>query len=163
MNQLRMYSSSVYENAPDYCELIVTEKCFFKCQMCNMWKKQHEDNPSLKDWKRFITAFRKTVDLPFRLHICGGETLTYPHLSELIKYGKNMGFDVFITTNAYLLNEKMAEKLYDTGLREVVISLDSIDEDLHDRIRGVKGSHNKVMEAIDILSGFPQKRLRLCL
>lgn len=152
-----MIQPDTSKNVPDYCELIVTEKCFFRCQMCNMWKRKHEDTPSLDEWKRFITGFRKTVELPFRLHICGGETLTYPPLPELIKFSKNLGFDIFITTNAFLLNKKLADKLYNAGLREVIISLDSFDEDLHDQIRGVKGSYKKVIEAINNLSHYPKK------
>ena len=147
----------LFKHTPDYCELIVTEKCFFKCQMCDMWKRKNEDTPSLEQWRGFLKSFRKTVSLPFKIHICGGETLTYKHLPELIKYATDQGFDVFITTNAFLLDKKMSDKLYRAGLRDIVISLDSYDAKIHDEIRGVKGSYKKVMEAITNLSQYPKQ------
>jgi len=145
------------KHVPDYCELIVTEKCFFRCQMCEMWKRKEESNPSLQDWKNFVKTFRKSVNLPFRVSICGGETLTYHHLAELVEYTKNQGFDVFITTNAFLLDKKTADRLYKAGLREYVISLDSNDKKIHDEIRGIKGSYKKVIRAINILSSYKEK------
>ena len=147
--------------SPNYCELIVTEKCFFRCKMCNMWKRTHENQPTLIQWKKFLDSFKKTIELPYKISICGGETLTYPHLSSLIKYAKNLGFDISITTNAFLLNKKLADKLYKAGLREYVISLDSLDETTHDSIRGKKGSYKKIMEAIEILSKYRETSINL--
>ncbi len=142
----------LFNKPPNYCELIVTEKCFFKCKMCDMWKRKHETTPSIEEWKQFVTQFRKAVNLPFKMSICGGETLTYSHLTELIKHCTELGLDVSITTNGFLLNKKMAKQLYDAGLKEVVLSLDSYEEKTHDDIRGVNGSYKKVMKAIDNLS-----------
>jgi MoaA/NifB/PqqE/SkfB family radical SAM enzyme len=122
-----------------------------------MWKRKEENSPTIKQWKDFLKIFKKNVALPFRISICGGETLSYPYLAELIRYTKSQGFNVSITTNAFLLDKKMAERLYIAGLREYVISLDSYDEKTHDEIRGINGSYKKVIEAIDILSNFKEK------
>ncbi|NTV23267.1 MAG: radical SAM protein [Nanoarchaeota archaeon] len=132
-----------------YGELVVTEKCFFRCKMCMLWKTEKEETPSLDEWKGYISSLSSHVKKPFRLGIVGGETLLYPHLAELVRFSSSKGFIPFITTNGYLLDMQKAKELKDAGLSEIIISLDSLDPNLHDEIRGKKGSFAKVMEAID--------------
>ena len=54
-------------SSPQFAVINVNEECFFRCQMCDMWKRKDEYTPSLQNWKRFVTRFRKTVKLPFKI------------------------------------------------------------------------------------------------
>ncbi len=50
----------------------------------------------------------------------------------------------------------MAKNIGKSGLKHIYISLDSLDENTHDFIRGTKGVYKRVMDAIDYLRSFSQ-------
>jgi MoaA/NifB/PqqE/SkfB family radical SAM enzyme len=56
-----------------------------------------------------------------------------------------------VGSNGSLITEKMAEDLLLTGIDMVSISIDAPFEELHDRIRGVKGSFVKALDAFSNL------------
>ena len=47
-------------------------------------------------------------------------------------------FYLYLTTNGYYLDKKMAEKLAEFKVSRVSVSIDSMDEKIHDEIRGRK-------------------------
>lgn len=61
-------------------------------------------------------------------------------------------YDMFgeMTTNGTLWNEKFVEDLVKMGWDSVCVSLDSSDKSIHDSLRGVPGTYNKVMNALDL-------------
>ena len=52
------------------------------------------------------------------------------------------------TTNGYYLDEKMAKRLAEAGVSRVSVSIDSMDEKIHDEIRGRKDSWRRAMEGL---------------
>jgi MoaA/NifB/PqqE/SkfB family radical SAM enzyme len=143
--------------SPDYVELIVNKSCFFKCKMCNIWNLKEPEVLQLRDVDYFLWSLRKIVKLPYTVFICGGETLTYKYLEPLIRKCSQYGFGTVITTNGFLLSDKLVRKLTMAGLKDWVISLDSIDLEVHDRIRGIPGSGKKILEGISLIKSINPK------
>jgi MoaA/NifB/PqqE/SkfB family radical SAM enzyme len=54
-------------------------------------------------------------------------------------------------TNGFLINDKVAHKVAESGLNVIIISLDGMSKNTHDFIRGVSGCYEGVMRAIDYL------------
>ena len=50
---------------------------------------------------------------------------------------------MYLTTNGYYLDKSMAKKLADYKVSRVSVSIDSMDEKIHDEIRGRKESWKK--------------------
>ena len=75
-------------------------------------------------------------------------------LLELVRYCHERGFRTNIATNGWLINEDMAKRIADSGLDSVNISLDSLDEKIHDYLRGVPGVYKRVMKAIEYLDKY---------
>ena len=50
---------------------------------------------------------------------------------------------MYVTTNGWHMNEDTAKKLADHGVKRVSVSIDSMDEKVHDEFRGRKGSWKK--------------------
>ena len=70
----------------------------------------------------------------------GGELLLRPDkLFEVLEAIKPERFYLYLTTNGYHLDEKMAKKLAAANVSRVSVSLDSMDEKVHDEMRGRKG------------------------
>jgi len=127
--------------------------------MCYKWKEDilvenHTKAPTMTDWKRAVDALKEMTDPGFLINFGGGEALIKKDLLELVKYCHDRGFRTNIATNAFLIDEDMAKRIADSGLDSVNISLDSLDEKIHDYLRGVPGIYKRVMNAIEYLDRY---------
>jgi cyclic pyranopterin phosphate synthase len=93
----------------------------------------HEELLTLLEEVFIPVGFRK-----FRL--TGGEPLLRPGIVDLVRAIASFPEtqDLSMTTNGFLLT-KMAQGLYDAGLRRINISLDSFDPETFDKIIGNRG------------------------
>lgn len=146
---------------PHSCSIVLLTKCFFKCKMCEMWKSNDDPNQvSTEDWKEFISSLEGILDGPWELVFSGGEPLLRKDIFELIKFGTGKGFKTLMPSNGYLIDENIAERIADSGLREIFIALDSVNYKTHDFLRGIEGAYNKVMRAFDNLHRYcPELRV----
>lgn len=67
-----------------------------------------------------------------------------------MKYATDLGFHWGITTNGMLITDEIIEKMKDTKLATMSISIDGLEES-HDNFRGIKGSYKKILENIEKL------------
>jgi radical SAM protein with 4Fe4S-binding SPASM domain len=81
------------------------------------------------------------------LLMSGGEPLYRPDFPELARHAAKRGLRVTVSTNATLLDEKMAAVLKDVGVTYVGISLDGRPE-THDYFRGVSGAYERTINGI---------------
>jgi len=122
--------------------------------MCYLWKSvvcSESEEPTLDDWKRFIVSFGRFTNSKSCLTFTGGEVLMSSKTLELVSYSTGMGIDTHVNSNAYLIDEDKAKMIGDSGLKKITISLDSLNEDKHDFMRGIPGSYKRVMNAIEYL------------
>lgn len=140
---------------PDFCVIEVSHRCMFGCKMCNYWKTENSpDEVSVNDLRIFISSLKSFVGMPFEMNISGGEPLLKKGMLDLVEFIAMQGFRFSLVTNAYLIDRAMAKMIADSGLNFLAISLDSIDESIHDSLRGVKGSYRKVMQALEYFSSY---------
>ena len=69
-------------------------------------------------------------------------------LFKVLEAIKPERFYLYLTTNGYYLDEKMAKRLADANVSRVSVSIDSMDEKIHDEIRGRKDSWKRAMQAL---------------
>lgn len=85
----------------------------------------------------------------FEFDLQGGELLLRPDiLFESLEAIKPERFYLYLTTNGYKLDQKMAQKLAKAHVSRVSVSVDSMNEKTHDEIRGRKDSWRKAIEAL---------------
>jgi MoaA/NifB/PqqE/SkfB family radical SAM enzyme len=133
-----------------FCYLTVTERCFFRCKTCYAWKREsRRPEASFGEWKDFLKSLKEVSDNQIEVHLSGGEPLLQGWVPELIQYGSALGFNMTMATNAFLIDREMAGRLSAAGLGTIVISLNSLDSQVHDFLKGANGSFNKSMEAIE--------------
>jgi MoaA/NifB/PqqE/SkfB family radical SAM enzyme len=138
----------------DFCCLTITDKCMFKCKMCHIWhnaSSSEADEPSIENWKQFIASFVEFTKGKSFISFTGGEVLMSDKTLELISFATELGADTLLNSNAYLINEDMATRIHNAGLKKINLSLDSFNEENHDFIRGTSGSYARVMKAIEYL------------
>lgn len=126
--------------------------------MCYLWKSRPEpDRIRLNEWESFIDSLDTALSDRRELIFSGGEPLLNQDIAHLINYGDKRGLKATLSTNAFLIDEDMAKQMIEAGLKEIYISLDSFNEETHDFLRGVDGSHKKAMNAIDYLNKYRRK------
>lgn len=79
----------------------------------------------------------------------GGEPLMRRDILELIAYAAETGLRPVLGSNGTLLNYKLACELKKAGAMGIGISLDSMDEDNHDRLRQYKGAWKEAVQGMD--------------
>jgi len=82
------------------------------------------------------------------LILTGGEPLLRKDIFDLSRHASRKGMMVLLGTNACLINDDVAKKLKDNGFSGIGISLDSTHPDVHDSIRGMKGSWESAIEGM---------------
>ena len=148
---------------PGFCCFGVTDACMLRCKMCEKWKgdlvadTSTNRPPTLEEWKRCAASLRRMVDEHFIIDIGGGEALMMEGVLDLVRYSVDLGFDTSIASNGWPINEDMAGKIANSGLKMISISLDSHRKEVHDYLRGVRGVYDRVINAIDYLHKYCSK------
>lgn len=154
---------------PPFVTLYVTTRCDERCIHCFYWD---ELNPkpnvdfTLDEFERTLGSMGEI----FNLFIGGGEPFLRADLAEIIlaAHVKNRVANVYVPTNG-----QHAERVVSTleqvlpqasGLRfHLNLSIDHVDEDEHDRIRGRAGAFRRLLKTADAIRGLRQTHSNLIL
>jgi len=124
--------------------------------MCNYWKKEKENSLDIDTYKNIVKDLIKIN--PFvQISLYGGEPLMRKDIYDFLEIAKVHNLKTTICTNGFLLNEKNVKKLADAGLYHLYVSLDGFNQETHDKIRGVKGSYDKIINALKIIHKLKNK------
>jgi heme b synthase len=85
------------------------------------------------------------------LVLTGGEPLYRDDLFEIASYATRKGFRVALATNGTLVDEGTAERIVESGVRRVSVSIDGATAATHDGFRGVPGSFEAALAGFDRL------------
>lgn len=80
--------------------------------------------------------------------LTGGEPLLRQDIFEIAKYGTKKNLRMVMAPNGTLITEKIAERLVDSGIKRISISLDGASKESHDKFRGVKGAFDGALSGI---------------
>ena len=166
--QKKTESQGLENPVPKFCCFTITDECMLRCWMCQKWQDDLFIKPGSKkmefeDWKKCAVSLKGFAPEDFIINFGGGEITSVPWVFELVGFCSDLGFKTNIATNGFLLDEAMVKKIAGSKLDYINISLDSIDEQTHDSLRGVKGVYQKVMQAIDLLDQYsPQTKVSIC-
>jgi MoaA/NifB/PqqE/SkfB family radical SAM enzyme len=122
--------------------------------MCSVWKSDDartQGEPTLEEWYRFINQLGDLTNNSVVINVAGGEPLLDDRNLALINFSAKRGLFTSMPTNGFLIDNQMAHKISESCLNEIEISLDGINKDTHDFLRGVEGCYEKAMQAIDYL------------
>ncbi|MEW6416568.1 MAG: radical SAM protein [Nitrospirota bacterium] len=128
----------------------VTLRCNIKCQQCAIWRMPSKDEITTDEWKKVIFDLRKWIG-PYRVQLAGGETFVRKDITEIISFATKNDVLTGVVSNGTMITRELARKIVDSGLGYIHISVDGINTDTHDHIRGIPGIHAKTMAALDYL------------
>lgn len=138
-------------------EIGMTYRCNLKCKHCSAKHfKKNVKNITLNEYKDGIDQALAEGAIHFLF--TGGEPLLNEKLYELVSYVKHRGGLPSLDTNGLIFDSEIADRLIKSGVALIEISIDSADPEMHDSFRGVSGSWDAAMQALEICL---QKRLRV--
>lgn len=87
----------------------------------------------------------------------GGEPIMRPDIYELIAYARQQGLRAVLGSNGTLITPQVARQLKEAGIMAAGISLDSLDEQKHDRLRGLQNAFRLTVKGMENLrqAGIP--------
>jgi len=131
-------------------DLNLNNACNLRCEHCftNSPKGDHIKEVLAPDVIKRVADEAHELGI-FEWDLQGGELLLRPDiLFETLEAMDTNRFYVYLTTNGYFMDADMARKLAAAGVNRVSVSVDSMDEKVHDTFRGRKGSWKRALEAL---------------
>ncbi len=129
------------EFVPKWIAWEITRRCNLRCVHCRSSSetevKAHPDF-STEEALRIIddiAGYAKPV-----MVLSGGEPLMRDDVFEIARYGTGKGLRMCLATNGTLVDDAACQRIRDSGIRIVSISLDGAEEKVHDDFRGQKGA-----------------------
>src|SRR3989338_6615004 len=132
-----------------------TTRCNLQCRMCYQVTSQRpQKDLSFKNFLKILSQFPYLQDLQLQGI---GEPLLNPDIFIMAEYAKTKRIRVGIFTNATLINSDMAEKIVDSGLDWINLSLDAADPDIYQTVR--KGArYGEVIQNIKVLTEIKRRK-----
>lgn len=133
---------------PVFAIVCITSKCPFKCKYC-----YNSDLHTAKETLS-VDTIKNVIDQLVKhgiksIYLSGGEPLTrWNELLELLDQFKNTGTRFWMLSTGYGLNREKLDILKSKGLKGVMISLDSLNEN---QINTVKENENAFSYAINAI------------
>lgn len=127
--------------------------CNLRCVQCDIWQLRNPENELSLDERLDVLAQLAAWHPSVRVAWTGGEILARRRvLYPLLAKAGELGLRNSLASNGTLIKDEDFERLPSSGLSALVFSIDHVEPEVHDRIRGVPGTHAKVMAALRRLS-----------
>ena len=123
--------------------LNVHSRCNCRCVMCDIWKRETNDQLHAQDLERHRASL---LNLGVRQAVLtGGEPLLHNDLAALCNFFREQNIHLTLLTTGLLLHKRADEVA--TLFDDVIISLDGPPE-IHDAIRRVNGAYNLIHRGV---------------
>ena len=144
---LKTVAETRLKKRPLSITLELTRRCNAKCDYCNHWKEQKQEEQELAEYVAVVRRFQ-----PFTVTICGGEPFMRRDAMDIIRAVKNAeGWRYMsIITNGWFLTDQRCKELVETGIDQINISLNWPDE-RQDEDRKIKGLFKRMEHVVPYL------------
>ncbi|WP_111316517.1 radical SAM/SPASM domain-containing protein [Algoriphagus chordae] len=147
----RIIGKPILWGKPTTLSIEPTTSCNLRCPEC----------PSgLRDFSRPTgmlqeQLFKKTIDqvqgyLTWLHLYFQGEPFLNPRFLEMVAYADSKDIFTSTSTNAHYLQEKQVNEVLQSGLKQLIVSMDGITQDIYEKYR-VGGRLDKVQKGITLL------------
>ncbi|UCD13402.1 MAG: radical SAM protein [Thermoplasmatales archaeon] len=136
---------------PYITALELTLKCNMRCLHCGSSAGEYRKKElTTKEW---MDLCRGASDLGCQLiTFLGGEPFLRKDWFQIAQNVKDLGMNLSIITNGFLVNEKLISQLKEIEPYTIAISIDGATAETHDTIRNLNGSLEKCKHAFNLLN-----------
>ncbi len=128
----------------------LTKRCNLKCVHCRaeageVFREELSAGEIVKTIDE-VAAFAKPI-----LVLTGGEPLYRSDIFDIARHAASKNLRVALATNGTLITNEIAQKIRETGIARVSISIDGADEIVHDSFRGIEGCFKAALRGAQAL------------
>ncbi|MGE5679736.1 MAG: radical SAM protein, partial [Bacillota bacterium] len=134
-----------------HCNIQLTHRCNFKCQICDFWKAEHQKEKELSLSEVEVISKKLSRFGTLAVSLAGGEPMLREDLESIIGVIARHHFPIMIT-NGWFIDNKNAERLWSAGLQEISVSVDYSSKEKHDAMRNKQGAFDNAVKALKILN-----------
>ncbi len=140
-----------FPGPPDYVIWEVTLRCNLRCRHCAA--AAGRPRPDELDRQEALDVVEQLGELGVpAVALMGGEVLLRRDWVRIAAGLAEREIAVGLITNGTLFDKEVARQVADLGIVQVGVSLDG-PRQVHDRIRGVAGSFDRVLRTIELIAG----------
>jgi SynChlorMet cassette radical SAM/SPASM protein ScmF len=135
--------------------LYLSDHCNLSCRHCWISPGYSESaihGVPLEHLKNTISE-AKTIGLQ-SVKLTGGEPLLYRDIHALLTFLASEGIAVIIESNGTLFERRIMETMRSCQVDQISVSLDAATKEIHDEMRGVKGSFDRTLKGLKLLSEY---------
>lgn len=139
---------------PIYADFAIYPYCNLNCSFCYAEAeseiKKSDCLLGLSDFERIFKQFDEMGVL--RVGFEGGEPFLRKDWFDILTIADKHYFNYFVNTNGTLIDENVADKLAQTDIDKICVSLDGPCAEIHDKSRGKKGTFELTVRGIHNLT-----------
>jgi len=140
-----IFSRSLTPNRPYHVQWMLTRKCNYRCRGCNVWQEQDTKELPTEKVKEGLDNLRKSGAI--EVVLSGGNPLLRSDIGEIVDYASR-----YFVTTVYDNGSMAADRIDDLRNADfVAISIDSLDPEKNDYVKGVKDSLRKALTSVERL------------
>lgn len=136
-------------SAPLFVIWEITSLCNLRCEHCLSSAGETLPNELSTEEAMGLLDYLEAIKV-FNINLSGGEPLMRPDIFDIIDYASKKKFSIDLLTNGASITEKVLNRLEDSNIFNVQVSIDGIGE-THDKFRGRKGTYERAINAIKLL------------
>ena len=126
-----------------------TQKCNLACSHCRMDVDKTYKELDFEQAKYLIDSIVEFSNPIFVLS--GGEPLYREDIFDIAEYARSKGLRTALATNGTLVDQSVAQKIKESDIKRVSISIDDANAKAHDAFRNSDGAFDKAIRGINIL------------
>lgn len=152
-SNLKYYQKINFKQVPRLIFWETTTECNLECIHCrrlNTSKELSKKDLTTQEGYTFIDSIQQ-LNPSTILVFSGGEPLYRRDIFELANYAVQKNLTVALATNGTLIDQDIAQKILQSGIHRVSVSIDGASPEVHDSFRQVKGSYDRALNGIKIL------------
>ncbi|MFH1618379.1 MAG: radical SAM protein [bacterium] len=125
--------------------------CDLRCPFCPTGKNKGTRTKKMMAWEEYRRIMDQLGHVLLQVEFCNwGEPLLNPRIYDMIGYAKKFRLETHLSTNLNNFSTDDAERLLDSGLDFLILSIDGASPETYSRYR-VGGDFNRVIENVKIL------------
>jgi MoaA/NifB/PqqE/SkfB family radical SAM enzyme len=130
---------------------IVNERCNYRCRYCEYWRmKQYGDEMTVEQWTDALGSLKEFIGT-YHVEFSGGEPFRKKGFVDILRFCHDRRIRWGVTTNGSAFSEKIVRLTVAADPFNVNISIDGHRPEIHDYMRGVPGSLERIVGGIERL------------
>jgi len=131
-----------------YIDVALDYACNMRCEHCfaAALRRGGQRRLSVDEWRRVASEALRLGLLHVNLQ--GGEPLVLESLPEYVRVFMPDRCWISVTTNGLLVTDRKVRRLKNAGVRQLILSMDSLSPEGHDAFRRSNGALNAVLRAL---------------